>query len=104
MIALELAALFAVAAVQTAMFTWVSRSRNSGDVTYHAWASMASNAVWFVTNLFIFKHLWDAWTKGETWQLAAAGVVYVVATTLGSCVMMWLLLRTEKGKRQVGAR
>jgi hypothetical protein len=36
--------------------------------------------------------------------IAAAGVVYVAATTAGSCWMTAKMLKTETGKRMVGAR
>lgn len=99
-----LALLAGMAFIQNATFTWVSRSRNSGDVKYHAWASVCSNGVWFVTNFLVAGQVFKAIESGSYQFLAIAGFVYVLATTLGSVLMMARLLKTEKGKRQVGAR
>lgn len=101
---LDIALLGVVAFIQNMAFTWVSRSRNSGDPNYHRWAALASNSIWFVTTLLIWNQLWSALTTGEWWRVAVVGVTYVVATTEGSVLMMKILLKKEKGKRQVGAR
>ena len=93
-----------VAFVQNMAFTWVSRSRNGGDVGYHRFASWASNGVWFVTQILLYGAVWSSLTTGQWWKIALTGLVYVAATTEGSCLMMSLLLRRETGKRQVGAR
>jgi hypothetical protein len=92
-----------VAFVQNMAFTWVSRSRNGGDVAYHRLASWASNGVWFATQLLLYGAVWGALTTGAWWKVALTGLVYVLATTEGSCLMMRLLLKTETGKRKVGA-
>jgi len=94
----------AVAFVQNMAFTAVSRSRNAGDVGYHRKTAWASNGVWFVTQLLIMGTIWPALTSGDLWKIAVVGVVYILATTEGSCVMMARLLKSESGKRQVGAR
>lgn len=99
-----LAALAAVAFVQNAAFTAVSRSRNSGDVWHHAKWSVASNGVWFITQIIIWSSVWRAIEHGAWWLIAAAGAVYVAATTAGSCIMMAHMLKTETGKQKVGAR
>jgi hypothetical protein len=93
-----------VAFIQNMAFTWVSRSRNGGDVAYHRKAAWCSNGVWFVTQTLIFGVLWQAVTTGSPLKLALVGIVYVAATTEGSCLMMAKLLKSETGKRQVGAR
>lgn len=93
-----------VAFVQNMAFTWVSRSRNGGDVGYHRRAAWCSNGVWFVTQILLFNVLWSSLTHGALWKVAVVGAVYVLATTEGSCLMMARLLKTEKGKRAVGAR
>lgn len=103
MYGLDLVVLFVVAFVQNMAFTWVSRSRNSGDPNYHRWAAICSNGIWFITQLLIWNQLWQAWTQAEWWRLALLGVVYVIATTEGSVLMMKILLKTETGKRKVGA-
>jgi hypothetical protein len=40
---------------------------------------------------------------GQWWYAILAGVVYSLATTEGSVLMMKRLIKTEKGKRRVGA-
>jgi hypothetical protein len=100
---LILAGLAAVSFIQNAAFTAVSRSRNSGDVAHHAKWSVASNGVWFVTQILIWSTVWKAVESGTYALIAAAGVVYVASTTAGSCWMA-KMLKTETGKRMVGAR
>lgn len=90
--------------IQNMAFTAVSRSRNAGDVAYHRRTAWASNGVWYVTQLLIMGTVWPALTSGSLWKIAVVGVVYIAATTEGSCLMMEKLLRSETGKRQVGAR
>lgn len=99
----QLIILFVVAFVQNMAFTWVSRSRNSGDPNYHRWAAICSNGIWFVTQLLIINQVWPALTNGEWWRIALTAVVYVAATTEGSVLMMKILLKSETGKRKVGA-
>jgi small-conductance mechanosensitive channel len=101
---LMLVLLFAVAFVQNMAFTAVSRSRNSADVQYHRRCAWASNGVWFVTQILLYNTLWSALTKGTWWVVALTGLVYVISTTEGSCLMMARMLKKETGKRQVGAR
>jgi hypothetical protein len=102
--ALTLLALAFVAFVQNAAFTAVSRSRNSGDVAHHAKWSIASNGIWFVTQIIIGSTVWRAIEHGTYGEIAAAGVVYVAATSLSSVWMMARMLKTETGKQRVGAR
>lgn len=99
----SLVVLFVVAYVQNMAFTWVSRSRNSGDPSYHRYAAICSNGIWFVTNILISMQVWEVLKTGEWWQLVVVGFVYIVATTEGSVRMMKILLKTETGKRKVGA-
>jgi hypothetical protein len=93
-----------VAFVQNMAFTWVSRSRNGGDVGYHRKAAICSNGIWFACQLVIQGTVWNSLTTGRWWQILIVGAVYVTATTEGSCLAMARLLRSETGKRQVGAR
>lgn len=93
-----------VAFVQNMAFTAVSRSRNSADVAYHRRCSWASNGVWFFTQVLLFGVLWSSLTTGEFWKVALVGLVYIIATTEGSCFQMGRMLKQETGKRQVGAR
>jgi hypothetical protein len=96
--------LFVVAFIQNMAFTAVSRSRNSADVGYHRRCAWASNGVWFITQVAIFGVLFQALTTGSFLKVALVGIVYVIATTEGSCYMMGRMLKRETGKRQVGAR
>lgn len=100
---ISLAVLFVVAFLQNMAFTWVSRSRNSGDPNYHRYAAICSNGIWFMTTLLIWNELFGAMTKGEWWKVLLTGLVYVVATTEGSVLMMKILLKKETGLRKVGA-
>jgi hypothetical protein len=89
---------------QNMAFTAVSRSRTAGDPEYHRKCAWASNGVWLVCQLFIWKHLWLAFSSGVFVQLMPLMLVYIMATTEGSVTMMERLLKTETGKRRVGAR
>ncbi len=99
-----LVGLAAVSFIQNAAFTAVSRSRNSGDVAHHAKWSVASNGVWFVTQILIYSSVWRAIETGSYGLIAAAAVVYIASTTAGSCWMMAKMLQTETGKQMVGSR
>lgn len=101
--ALDLVILAVVAFIQNMAFTWVSRSRNSGDPSYHRYAAICSNGVWFITQLFILSLLLPALVKGDWWRVLAAAITYIAATTEGSVYMMKVLLKKESGKRRVGA-
>jgi len=101
--ALWLLALAPVAFIQNMFFTLVSRSRNSQDTDYHRFCAWGSNGVWFVCQVMIVKNIWGAIHAGQWWYAIAAGIVYSLATTEGSVLMMKKLIRDEKGKRRVGA-
>ena len=101
---IEIIILGCVAFIQNMAFTWVSRSRNSGDPSYHRYAAICSNGIWFVTNILIWRQVWAAIESGDWIMLGAAGIIYVIATTEGSVFMMKRLLKSESGKRRVGAR
>jgi hypothetical protein len=101
---IEIIVLMVVAFVQNMAFTWVSRSRNSGDPSHHRYAAYCSNGIWFITNILIWKQVWNAIESGNMWYLVAAGIAYTIATSEGSVFMMKRLLKTETGKRRVGAR
>lgn len=101
---MEIVILVVVAFVQNMAFTWVSRSRNSGDPGYHRYAAYCSNSIWFITNVLIWRQVWTAIEIGNWWYLLVAGLAYTIATSEGSVLMMKRLLASETGKRQVGAR
>lgn len=85
-------------------FTWSSRSRNSGDPDYHRFVAWSSNGIWFMCQVLIVSQIWTAINSGSWWYVVLAGLVYTISTAEGSVLMMKILLKKEKGKRQVGAR
>lgn len=100
---LWLLALIPVAFIQNMFFTLVSRSRNSQDTDYHRFCAWGSNGVWFICQVMIVKNIWGAINAGQWWYAILAGIVYSLATTEGSVLMMKRLIKSEKGKRRVGA-
>jgi hypothetical protein len=50
------------------------------------------------------KNIWDPIMAGNWLHVAAALIVYTAATAEGSVFMMRKLLKSETGKRRVGAR
>jgi hypothetical protein len=85
------------------VFTAVSRSRNSGNPTYHRRWAYLSNSVWLVCQFFIWKHFWAAFNSQEYWAMALMGVIYTLSTAEGSVYMMKKMLAKEKGNKKVGA-
>lgn len=105
--------LFGIAFIQNMAFTWVSRSRQSGNPSKHAIAAIFSNSIWFVCNFFIlFPEILRAVAEGTIWDRVILMVIYVAATVLGSVTMMkinlghWYVpfLTEKKDKDKVGAR
>ena len=101
---LTLVLLAVVSFIQNMAFTWVSRSRNSGDPNYHRRAAWCSNGIWFICQVLIIKAVWQDVMSGNWIFVIFAGLVYVACTTEGSVLMMKILLKKETGKQQVGAR
>jgi hypothetical protein len=99
---LTFAAFGALCFVQNMAFAWSSRSRASGNPGYHRYAALTSNFVYWLCNipLTIFIIQW----QHRPLLLLTSGLVYAVATSEGSVLMMRILLHTEKGNRRVGAR
>jgi hypothetical protein len=97
---LMLAAFGAVSYVQNAAFTWSSRSRNSGDPSYHRRAAYSSNFVYYVTNALMTIYIVN---NKQWWALVLQGIVYTISTAEGSVAMMVRLLKKESGKNAVGA-
>lgn len=102
-----------VSFVQNMIFTWTSRSRQSGNPKKHMYAALSSNSVWFLCNYFLlFPEVFKITEFGTVWDKLIIMIVYTVFTALGSVVMMKINLGhygnipffTEKGKDQVGAR
>jgi len=100
---MNLALWFLLLVVQNAAFTWVSRARNSGSLSYHAVAALFSNGVWFVSQLFLIGMV--AKPDMPIAELVKLGLVYVAGTVTGSVLMHWFAMSTlEKGKRAVGGQ
>ena len=87
---------------QNAAFTLVSRARNSNSLTYHAWASLLSNGVWFMSNFILFGAFIDI-IKNSDWTLAVSvGLFYTMCTMGGSLGMHYLALHhIEKPKLRI---
>lgn len=96
--------LAALSFFQNMAFTLSSRSRSSADPGYHRFCAWASNGVWFLCQVCIVKGIWNAINNGDWLFVLAAGLIYTAFTAEGSVYMMKHLLKTEKGKRRVGAR
>ena len=87
--------------VQNMMFTWSSRSRNSGDPSYHRYASWCSNGIYYITNALLTLYI----VRTQLWyMLAIQGVIYTFTTAEGSVLMMRHLIKKESGKRKVGTQ
>ena len=110
---IQLVALAIISFVQNMAFTFTSRSRNSGDPSYHRHAALGSNGIWMINQLFLVKLIYEPVMKGDWYYVAIAALVYILATTEGSVLMMKLMLGhlpqnrftklfTEKGSRKVG--
>lgn len=104
--------LFIITFIQNMFFTWVSRSRNSGNPLRHSIAAVFSNGVWFICNYFIlFPEIMKAIETGDFWGKMIMLLIYVSGTTLGSVVMMKINLGhyghvpflTETGNSKVGS-
>lgn len=98
-----LLALSGVAFGQNMAFTAVSRSRNAGDILYHRKVAWLSNGIWLLCSMFIWSHLFAAFENKAYVMLVPLFIIYIASTTEGSVSMMARLIKTEKGKRQVGA-
>lgn len=86
--------------VQNMTFTASSRSRNGGDPSYHRKAALASNGVYWITNLLLTLFIVD-YVHHNKVLLVVSGLLYTVATAEGSVLMMKLLKKKETGKRLV---
>lgn len=89
--------------IQNMAFTWVSRSRNSGDANYHRYAAWVSNAIWFLMQVLVISQVLPALTQGDWKKLAITAFIYTASTSEGSVLMMKYLIKNETGKRKVGA-
>lgn len=90
---IEMLQMFGLVVLQNAAFTWVSRARNSGSLSYHGLAAVFSNGIWL---LVIRKVVIN-------FDNVPLQVTYLIAAVCGSVLMHWFSMRyLEKGKRAVG--
>jgi hypothetical protein len=89
---------------QNFAFTFVSRARNSGSLQRHLIAGIASNGIWFISQIIIFSKMFKMMT-GDYGVAAAIGTAtyYTAFTLVGSLVAHYWSLKNEKGKAAVGA-
>ena len=93
-----------VLVAQNFAFTFVSRARNSGSLKRHLIAGIASNGVWFVSQIIIFSKMFAMMTGKYGLGMAIFTALYYTAfTLLGSLVAHYWSLKNEKGKSAVGA-
>ncbi len=89
---------------QNFSFTFVSRARNSGSLSKHAWAAIMSNGIWFAGQLMAVSAFMGIITGKFGIKLALFAAAYYTAFTVaGSLLAHWWALKTEKGKGAVGA-
>ena len=100
---LMLCGLAVISFIQNMAFTASSRSRNSGNPTYHFKIAVASNAIWFACHILVWKQIWDAIQNDNLIWLVVVGFIYVVSTSAGSSAMMSYMLKREDGDKKVGA-
>lgn len=93
-----------VLVAQNFAFTFVSRARNSGSLSRHLVAGIASNGIWFIGQLMVVG-TFMAILSGHFGLLAAvgAGLFYTTFTVIGSLLAHHYALKTEKGASRVGA-
>lgn len=89
---------------QNFAFTFVSRARNSGSLGRHLVAGIASNGVWFVSQIIIFSKMFSMMTgKYGIGMAVFTAIYYTLFTLLGSLLAHYWSLKNEKGKAAVGA-
>jgi hypothetical protein len=87
-----------VAFVQNAVFTLVSRSRAAANLPRHFKAALASNGVWLVTSLFVWRGFWPLFYDAQWWPFVVMGCIYTLSTAAGSTCMMAANLGRFKGR------
>lgn len=90
--------------IQNAVFTMVSRSRNSGHVWYHFPIAIMSNGIYFLLHyVFIIPEVIKQVNAGDTSSMLWLALLYTLPTASGSTFMMWFAVnKIEKGKKRVG--
>jgi hypothetical protein len=89
---------------QNYAFTRVSRARNSGSLTAHAYAALQSNGVWFLQSIFVYSTFMSILTgKAGILKAIGAALYYTTFTMAGSLYAHYRSLKKEKGATAVGA-
>lgn len=95
----ELLVIAGFAFPQNVAFTFVSRGRNSGSLTYHLVASIFSNGIWLITQIFSIAVIAGEFSRGaDPVILTLYGIVYTLSTMPGSIFAHWLAQKLERGK------
>ena len=81
-----------------------ARTRNCADVYHHLRWSLVANGVWFISFAVIMRNIWQSVLNGNIGSLLIVLFIYTASTSFGSVCAMWWQLKTERGKRCVGAR
>lgn len=112
-------ALAPIAFIQNAAFTLVSRSRASADLWRHFKAALASNGIYLVTSLFVWRGFWPLFYDAAWRPFFVMAAIYTISTAAGSVAMMaaslgyfydvpglhWAhRLFVEDGRSRVGSR
>lgn len=79
--------------LQNVSFTFVSRGRNSGSLTYHMIAAIFSNGMYAALLFMSIDLLANAQARPMTFLTC-----YTMATLGGSIFAHWLAMRIERGK------
>ena len=85
--------------LQNAAFTLVSRARNSRSIMYHAWASVLSNGLWFVSQFMLIDVATTMIASGGgIIEALPLGGYYIICTMVGSLAMHYIALhKIERG-------
>jgi hypothetical protein len=85
-----------VLVLQNAAHTVTSRARNSDNLRYSSIASVASNGIWIISNLFMVGNIVAAQTVPEKVALV---IFYVICTVAGATGAHWYAIKLERRKR-----
>lgn len=72
------------------------RSRMSASYGYHAVAAIASNGIWFASQIILVENTLQLIDTKDPFQAIAVGLFYLTWTVTGSLMGMWLAGRWEK--------
>lgn len=93
-----------VLVAQNFAFTFVSRARNSGSLKRHLIAGIASNGIWFISQVIFFSKMFSMMTgKYGVGMAILTAAYYTFFTLVGSLAAHYWSLSNEKGTAAVGA-